>query len=565
MKLCSLNINGLAGKEGELGYLIRECDPDIIFLQETKTRSTELNDRPRYAGFKEHYCERGDDMKRGGGLCVMWKEDWNLITWDMVVPENMKYIGKERQWYTLVSKNKKYALLNVYMAFESPNNRKWNEDLILLINKEMQSMVMDGYIIIMAGDLNAKIGCNFRGALSKNSPIVDTNGGHILHLSETFNLKIANDEEKEGTLITRRSVDNTGKEWSSSVLDYFITSKDVDIKNFTIMNEGDGILSSDHTMIQMEIVESEEKFKSKRRPLKPRYDLRRVNDRSMQLYGKLSTMKLEQVGMKNFVKLPQHEQILTIEKALKSAASVAFKPKNHKKRKTIKLSRHCEAHIHRRKELWKRMREGTATKEEQKEFRKIKRELRVEYAKEQQHKRKQTAIMLAQEDPTSEKFWNIYRSRKDKDEGIQALKSEDGTIETNPHRLCKVAYEAFKKRLDGSTQPQELHRGEYDNELFGQEMMSPISRSELNKAISSFKNGKAGGPHNMRPEMLKLLSNTGKKYIGAWVNNVFRTGTLDHYLNEGTIKLIYKRGSKLDPLSYRPITLTCILGRLIAR
>ena len=50
MKVSSLNINGLVEKEDELRLFVKEHKPDILFLLETKTRSSELKFRLNYPG-----------------------------------------------------------------------------------------------------------------------------------------------------------------------------------------------------------------------------------------------------------------------------------------------------------------------------------------------------------------------------------------------------------------------------------------------------------------------------------------------------------------------------------
>ena len=565
MRLFSLNINGLEGKEEELGIFINDENPDIIFLQETKTRSSEFHQRPDYPGYSEHYNERGDNMKKGGGLGMIWRENLNVIIWDMIPPKEKEYLDHERQWYTLVSGQTKYALLNVYMAFEIEYHREWNEDLISLIHQEMQIMVQDGYELILAGDLNAKIGNNFQGALSKNIPQVDTNGRHILNLAKTFNLQIANDMEKEETLITRRCIDRSGKVWSSSTIDYFLTSSGVNVTDFKILSGNTGTTSSDHLMIELQIRIDREIFTSKQRRIKPLYDLRKMNQETDKIYAEKSYEYLHRTPIKHFKKMQQKEQIKILEKSMIKAASYAYPPKKKQSVRRINVSMKARMNLERRQHLWEKMRKGMATNEEVKEFRTLKRKMRETYKLEQQVRRTKTAVKLAINDPTSEHFWSIYRSRKDKEPGIQALKGENGQIETLPEKMCEVAYKAFKKRLNGHENPQEQYRGTYDNCLFKEQILRPVGYIELSKTISSFKNGKAGGPHNLKPELVKNLSRKGLEYLLAWINNVFRNECMDQYLNEGVIKLIYKRRSKLDPLSYRPITLTCVLGRIIAR
>ena len=56
MNVCSLNINGLAEREEELRLYVKAREPDVLFLQETKTRSSELKFHLNYpGGVKQHY------------------------------------------------------------------------------------------------------------------------------------------------------------------------------------------------------------------------------------------------------------------------------------------------------------------------------------------------------------------------------------------------------------------------------------------------------------------------------------------------------------------------------
>ena len=94
--------------------------------------------------------------------------------------------------------------------------------------------------------------------------------------------------------------------------------------------------------------------------------------------------------------------------------------------------------------------------------------------------------------------------------------------------------------------------------------MCPVGRMELDKIITSFKNNKAAGPHLLKADLVKMLSRGGRRYVRTWLNRVLSDGTIDPYLNEGRVVLIFKKGSRFDPLSYRPITLGTILSKLVA-
>ena len=57
-----------------------------------------------------------------------------------MVPDNLAYVSKERQWLLLDTKgSKKCAFLSIYMACQSSNSDhfiQWNEDLLSIVTPE---------------------------------------------------------------------------------------------------------------------------------------------------------------------------------------------------------------------------------------------------------------------------------------------------------------------------------------------------------------------------------------------------------------------------------------------
>ena len=78
--------------------------------------------------------------------------------------------------------------MNVYLAFESVGNREWNNDLTTAKQKQIMQMQRDSFKIIVAGDLNAKFGYDFRNAVRINVPEINSNGNLVRRLLETLGL-----------------------------------------------------------------------------------------------------------------------------------------------------------------------------------------------------------------------------------------------------------------------------------------------------------------------------------------------------------------------------------------
>ena len=495
---------------------------------------------------------------------VLWHQLIKLIPWDFSTEKDKTHLATERQWYVLTLRNTRYAIVNTYLAFENIKNREWNEDLVGMLSKEALTMQLDGFKVIIVGDLNAKLGNDFKGALRNSPNIINHNGKLINHMMNTLNLRPANDLEKAQTLFTRKCIDDDGKLWSESILDYFLVGQEVKVKEFAILNDDHSSIESDHYVIKISL--EADPFHKKRLPKrKPKlYDIKGASEDAQKHFNHLTQGKLRRIAMGDFKNMDQDMQISFLEESLLSAAKTAFPPKRLKAPKRF-TKWGLKSKTAEKMALWKKIRSGDKSPTTLKAYKQINKDLKLEKSKMKQNEKVRIATYLATEDPTKAKFWDIYRSRKDREVGIQALKDQDGTIRTGQREMCDIAYEAFKKRLDGSETRVSLDMGTYDNTTFEDRMMCPVSREELALIISSFKNGRAGGPHFLCADLLKMLSKANREYLRAWVNKCFTDGFMAKQLNEGVIKLIYKRGSKLDPLSYRPITLSCVLGRLVTR
>ena len=92
---------------------------------------------------------------------------------------------------------------------------------------------------------------------------------------------------------------------------------------------------------------------------------------------------------------------------------------------------------------------------------------------------------------------------------------------------------------------------------------NPISESEIYKAITDLKNGKASGDDNVINEYIKTTAELFMPIYVKLFNIVFESGIVPELWLVGNILPFYKnKGDKLDPQNYRPITILSCMGKL---
>ena len=79
------------------------------------------------------------------------------------------------------------------------------------------------------------------------------------------------------------------------------------------------------------------------------------------------------------------------------------------------------------------------------------------------------------------------------------------------------------------------------------------------------KPNKAAGPHGLRADYFRIAPDPALKYVKIWVNKTMETQKIPQNLKWGKVKLLYKRGSNLQPTNYRPITLSPILMKILTK
>jgi exodeoxyribonuclease-3 len=142
-------------EKSPIDMLIKEQDPDIICLQETRCSIT-ISENFKIPGYKSYFNESKSTGARAperySGTCVFYKEHLNLINIQEQVPGYEDTEGR-----IIVSHFENFVLINVY----APNSGSNYEKKIIFIESMLSYLnSLDGKVIF-CGDLNIAVSTHF--------------------------------------------------------------------------------------------------------------------------------------------------------------------------------------------------------------------------------------------------------------------------------------------------------------------------------------------------------------------------------------------------------------------
>ncbi|KAK7093942.1 hypothetical protein V1264_007621 [Littorina saxatilis] len=158
-------------------------------------------------------------------------------------------------------------------------------------------------------------------------------------------------------------------------------------------------------------------------------------------------------------------------------------------------------------------------------------------------------------------FWSYVKSKTSTRSGVGDLKKEDGnraTTDRDKAELLNTFFQSvFTNEDDGPLpQPPTYNYGEALVDF-------DIKDEEVKKKLQGLKTNKAGGPDGISP----LVLSTAADSLAHPVAELFRRSLAAEQVpgdwKRATVTPIFKKGSRLTPGNYRPVSLTCILCKVM--
>ena len=535
----SMNVDTLTNKLSELKFLINDINPDIIAVNEVLPKNIK---NPIH---KEEFSMEGYEMithpnvalNKGRGSITYIKN--NIINKEIKL--GPKFDDFEESIFTEIKLNKSDKLLcaNIYRRGESndENNKK-----LLKILKELKEKNY-AYLAIM-GDFNLK-DINWEDQSCPGNDLNDFNHKFIKCVQDCFLFQHITEP-------TRKRGQDT-----PSVLDLVFSNEENMIKDVEYLAP---LGRSDHSIIKFSI------------PCKleitiPKIKIQYEKGNYKGLNEKLNTIEWD----KEFEKYPSDvNRQWEFFKNKFTEAEKEFVPRktvyvNGRKNKNLSnpLDRKTLRKIKKKNKIWSKMRKNLASVEQELQYNRLRNQIRKLTRKGKKLIEK-TIAKNSKANPKA--FWRYTQSKLKTKATIPDL-VKPGT-EENPEYTKNDSEKAeafssyfssvFTQELDSEEMPY-FEKRNYEEALEN----IIITKDMILTKLKKLKTNKSPGPDKIHPRVLHDVADS----LSTPLEIIFKTSLsckeIPEDWKQANVSSIFKKGKKTLPQNYRPVSLTCIVCKML--
>lgn len=521
------NINGVISGILELNDYLRDKNPDIVGLTETKLREGE--DLMKVGEGKYNVWKRNRVGKMGGGVMLLVKKD-------IKVDQVKEGMGKAEVLKIRAETNegKKRHYIVVYVP---PKTNAWSvqeyEEMISDTGTCLEEMLGGCERTIMMGDFNCKEVCWEDWSMEGS----ETTWGNTLLTLAMEN--VLTQWVKEDTRF--------GGEGASSRLDLVFSTEPMVIEEMRVECP---LAKSDHAVLEFKVIDEE---KSRRNE---EYKVGRWNYAKTD-FGNLKKFFQETNWMKFKSAKGANEKWKEFIKIYKEGEKKFVPIRQHREvGKQDWFNDRCEKARTRKEDAWKRWRRKRRIK--QWESYKRARNEYVLIRREERKKQEKDIIDKCKDQPRL--FYRHVNNNIKNRESIESLEV-NGVCSEDPREMAEAMNGCFRKVFTKETA--------FDKPLVMEQkgIMKEfqVTVEEIKNMMGSLEVRKAVGPDGVSGWILRECREQLAEKVCEVIDASLREGVVPQDWKRANIVPIYKSGNKRDPLNYRPVSLTSVVAKMCER
>ena len=516
-----INANSIANKKAELAAIAEYCDPDLMLISETKLGPDILNGEFVPEGYMGRFRK---DRKRGaGGVMIITKECYKIVDADITVQNE-----NESVWAIITLKDLSKLVIG---SFYRPPDK----GIQPLVDLEMElAQISEKFknnpktTLILGGDFNA-------GGINWDLCTVD-------HDTSNRTLK-----EKLLSILSEAGLKQMQREPTrgQNLLDLFCCNKPSLVKSITSIP---GI--SDHNIV---LADCKLKPSIIIKPQRKIYQWSKADWHSLReqtvVFAEdfLASATTRSVN-ENYIKFRTYLEEVMENKIPSKLSSKRFKlPWFNRELKRLcrkKARKYKKAKRSGREDHW----------EQYKEFQKVVQAKLTEGRWDYINRFLQIGLETGNKKP----FWKYLRVQKQEDFGISALKS-NGKMFTDRKSISEILNTQFKSVFTKKTSSK---IPELPGVTFPSIKDLKITEFGVFKLLDKIDVSKASGPDCIPGRILQNLARELAPVLHFIFEQSLNTGDLPAEWTLANVAPIFKKGSKLQAVNYRPVSLTCISCKL---
>ena len=490
--------------------------PDIVSNDYDFVAITESWLNTKHRDFVSEYNIEGYDIflkdrenKRGGGVIMYVKKSLKCNEIKCEIIENVDNL------YVLLSsaENKKLA---IGLYYRPPLTHDESDEKIY---EEIESM-LNNYEVIILGDFN--LPCSSWGET------LNTHAGKNLYD------KLLSSELEQ--LVREPTREN-------NILDLVLTSDANLIKELNVENDG----LSDHKTVKFLINYSQPRT---RPSVKSYYSFKKANFNSFKDYINNNNWDLFFRNLSSDDAVQKFNKLI-IQGQNKFIPLIKIKNNNKKPKWWSKKISKC---VKVKKLLYKKFKRDRS-EQNLKSFRE-QRAVVSELVRKQKYNYEKNLANNANKNLKA--FFGYVNSKKLTNESIHKLQNEDGVITQDYSEMVNILNNYFSSVFTHSIDNEMQHAHiNHNNNNFLSDLN--IDLNDITRALGKIKINKSCGPDNIHAHTLSALKNELAYPLLILFKKSILESNVPKIWKLANVTPIFKKGDKLKPSNYRPISLTCIL------